>query len=643
MSKADILIVEDERIVAEDIKTSLKKLGFDVAGIVSSGEEALKKVETEHPDLVLMDIMLAGEMNGTEAAAQIRSLFNIPVVYLTAYADEDVLARAKLTEPFGYIVKPFEDIELNSAIEIALYKHKMETKLKQSEAWLSTTLRSIGDAVIATDTKAYVTFMNPVAESLTGWNQEDAAGKPLSEVFNIINEQTRENVENPVAKVIRNDTTVSLANHTILITKDGKEIPIDDSCAPIRDEKGNITGIVLVFRDITERKKMEAHLLQSQKMEAIGILAGGIAHDFNNILFPIIGYTELLFEDIEKSSPFREHLNEIYSAAMRATELVKQILTFSRQTSGELELIKIKPIAEEALKLIRSTIPTTIAIKQDITADCGAIKADPTQIHQITMNLATNAYHAMEETGGDLKVSLKEIELGEDDVITHDMAPGAYACLSVADTGKGMDKDLINNIFDPFFTTKGVGKGTGMGLSVIHGIVKSLDGTIHVYSEPGKGTEFRVYFPVAKNFLNIQNIQNKVPILGGIERILLVDDEDKIARLSKQMLEHFGYQVTSCTGSIEALEAFRAAPDKFDMVITDMQMPDMTGDRLSAELVKIQSDIPVLLCTGFSENMSEERAASLGIKGFLLKPIVMRNLAQKVREVLDNKVGSGQD
>ena len=239
MTKADILIVEDDRIVAEDIKISLKKLGFGVSGIVSSGEEALKSVETEHPDLVLMDIILEGEMNGTEAAGQVQTLFNIPVVYVTAYADEDMLARAKITEPFGYIVKPFEDIELNSAIEIALYKHKMETKLKESEAWLSTTLRSIGDAVIATDKKGFVTFMNPVAQSLTGWKQEEAVGISLQDVFHILNEETREPVENPVDKVIRKDSVVGLANHTLLIAKDGKEIPIDDSGAPIRDEKGN--------------------------------------------------------------------------------------------------------------------------------------------------------------------------------------------------------------------------------------------------------------------------------------------------------------------------------------------------------------------------------------------------------------------
>ena len=227
MNRAEILIVEDNRIVAEGIKRSLEKLGFGISDILSSGEQALEKISEYNPDLVLMDIMLKGEMNGTEATDQIQSRFNIPVVYLTAYTDEDVLNRAKKTEPFGYVVKPFEDRELNTAIEIALYKHKMETKLKESEAWLSTTLRSIGDAVIATDTAGIVTFMNPIAESLTGWKHDEAAGKHLTEVFNIINEESRKETENPVAKVIRRDKIVDLANHTILIAKSGKEIPID--------------------------------------------------------------------------------------------------------------------------------------------------------------------------------------------------------------------------------------------------------------------------------------------------------------------------------------------------------------------------------------------------------------------------------
>ena len=384
-----------------------------------------------------------------------------------------------------------------------------------------------------------------------------------------------------------------------------------------------------------EKTELEFKLRQSYKMEAIGTLSGGIAHDFNNILFPVLGHTEMLLQDIPEDSPTHDSLKKIYSGAIRAKELVKQILTFSRQDTAELILIRIQPIVKEALKLIRSTIPTTIEIKQDIKSDCGVIKADPTQIHQVVMNLATNAYHAMEETGGELKVTLKEIELGDDDVINPDMNPGAYACLTIADTGTGMNKDRIEKIFDPFFTTKEQGKGTGMGLSVVHGIVINMGGAVQVYSEPGKGTEFHVYLPAIKSASEKQSTQTKEPVQGGTERILLVDDEEAIIEMEKLVLERLGYQVTSCTSSTKALETFWANPDKFDLVITDMAMPDMSGDKLAVGLTEIRSDIPILLCTGFSETISEEKVASLGIKGFLLKPIMMKDLAKKIREVMN--------
>jgi len=406
------------------------------------------------------------------------------------------------------------------------------------------------------------------------------------------------------------------------------------------DNQGKAVRMLGIHMDITERKKMEERIQQTQKMESIGTLAGGIAHDFNNILFPIVGHTEMLIADIPEDSPFQPGLKQIYTGALRASELVKQILTFSRQESGELKLMKMQPIIKEALKLIRSTIPTTIEIKQNISPACGVIKADPTQIHQIVMNLCTNAYHAMEETGSELKVSLKEVELGALDLINSEMAIGVYACLAVADKGKGMDKNLTNQIFDPFFTTKEKGKGTGMGLSVVHGIVTSMNGAIQVYSEPGKGTVFNVYLPVEKSSFVKHSIQTHETIQYGTETILLVDDEDAIITMEKRMLERLGYQVTSRTSSIEALEVFRGSPDKFDLVITDMAMPNIPGDKLSTELVKLRADIPILLCTGFSETMSEEKAALLGIKGFLFKPIVMQDLSQKIREVLDGKKAS---
>ncbi|MDA8135218.1 MAG: cache domain-containing protein [Desulfobacteraceae bacterium] len=425
------------------------------------------------------------------------------------------------------------------------------------------------------------------------------------------------------------------------VHKDGQLVPVRLSGMVVvrEDEKfiwSSVEDISALVNAEKERNRLEEKLRQSHKMEAIGTLAGGIAHDFNNILFPILGHTEMLMADVDKNSEFHKRLRKIYDSSLRAKDLVKQILTFSRQEKTEYKLLRVQSIIKEALKLLRSSMPATIDIKQNIQTDCSPVKADPTQIHQIIMNLSANAYHAMEKTGGELNVSLKEIEIGRHDRPNPELEPGSYVCLTVSDQGVGMDKNLIQKIFDPFFTTKEKGKGTGMGLSVVHGIVKNMKGAIQVSSEPGKGTTFTVYFPSENiSFTEQQHYQEQEPARGGNESILLVDDENYIIEMERAMLERMGYTVSSWSSSGEALEAFRANPDQFDLVITDMAMPKLSGHQLAADLIKIRPDIPVLLLTGFSEMMSEEQAALCGIKGFLLKPVIMRDLARKVRELLD--------
>jgi len=384
-----------------------------------------------------------------------------------------------------------------------------------------------------------------------------------------------------------------------------------------------------------ERGLLEKQLRQAQKMESIGTLAGGIAHDFNNILYPILGYSELLINEFADDERIKSIIEGIYSGANRAKDLVLQILTFSNGENAEIHAMKIQFIIKEVMKMLRATIPKTIEIHQQIDTKCSRIEADPTQVHQIIMNLATNAYHAMEEHGGTMTIGLNEIELGQFDLSNLNLKIGTYACLTIKDTGIGIKDNTVNKIFDPFFTTKEKGKGTGMGLSVVHGIVNGMGGDIQVNSTYGKGTEFNVYFPVKKGLVESPPLPVEDAVVGGTERIMIVDDEDNIIAMEKELLERIGYQVTLHTKSRDALEEFRAAPDLFDLVLTDLTMPKLPGDKFAVELLKIKPDIPIILCTGYSSKMSSDAALEMGCKDLIMKPTGMKELSKKVRTVLN--------
>lgn len=392
-----------------------------------------------------------------------------------------------------------------------------------------------------------------------------------------------------------------------------------------------------VFRDVSRRREVEARLRQSQKLEAIGTLAGGIAHDFNNILAAILGFGELALEATRESS-VQENLEQVIKAGNRARELIKQILSISRQSTLESSPQLMQVIAKEVVKLLRATIPATIEIRQDICSDCDPVLADPTQIHQILMNLGTNAFHAMEETGGVLKIDLRQIELGRsDDFSMFGMPPGRYVRLDVIDSGCGMEQEIIEHIFEPYYTTKAQGKGSGLGLAVVQGIVESHGGKIICRSDPGQGSTFSVVLPVAaKSEAASREVQQE--ITGGNERILLVDDEESLALLGKKNLESLGYRVLSVTSGLDALQRFRDNPQDFDLVITDQTMPHLAGDNLARKILEIRPDMPVILCTGHSSVINEELAKSIGIKAFLLKPITQKTLAESVRMVLNGTV-----
>ncbi len=383
-----------------------------------------------------------------------------------------------------------------------------------------------------------------------------------------------------------------------------------------------------------ESLRIQAQLQQAQKMEAIGTLAGGIAHDFNNILSAVIGYTEIVLGDVAESTSQHRNLQEVLKAGNRARDLVNQILMFSRQTDKELKPVQINQIVIETLKLLRASLPTTIRIEPNLRSN-SAVLADPTQIHQVMMNLCTNAAHAMRENGGQLNIELSDTDLYGSFIEQHPyLSAGTYIKLRVSDTGHGMEKKIVDRIFDPFFTTKERGEGTGMGLAVVLGIVKSHGGTITVESTSDEGSSFNVFLPVMEREADTE-IRPKVIMPTGTEHILFIHDEKSLVDLGFQILHRLGYDVTTRTSSVEALELFMAQPDKFDLVITDTTMPNMTGDELAGKLMEIRADIPVILCTGYSERISKDKAHEMGIKEFVLKPIIMSDLAITVRKVLD--------
>ncbi|HIQ36417.1 MAG TPA: response regulator, partial [Desulfocapsa sulfexigens] len=385
---------------------------------------------------------------------------------------------------------------------------------------------------------------------------------------------------------------------------------------------------------------LEAQYRQAQKMEAIGTLAGGIAHDFNNILTPIFGYAQLIRMGAEPDSQLEKYINRVLHSSQLAQQLVKQILTFSRERQHEMDIVQLQPIIKESMKLLRASIPTTIEFKLDFQENCGNVMADPTQIHQIIMNICTNAYHAMESSGGVLAVTLSQTNLDEMTAHTKgDLISGEYIMLQISDTGCGMNAADKERIFEPFFTTKTEEKGTGMGLSVVHGIVKEHGGSIVVNSEPGAGTTFTIYFPAISSTLApetyLPQIDQEQSLPGGKEHIMVVDDEQAIIDLEQRILESVGYRVTPFIASERALKAFRKSPMEFDLVITDMTMPKITGTQLAEQLVAIRPDIPVILCTGHSRVSMEELLDSPGITDYLAKPINLHQLTDIVRGALE--------
>ncbi len=498
---------------------------------------------------------------------------------------------------------------------------------------LSEAIAQLEEIVVITDENGRILYTNPAFKKITGYPEVETLGrKPSMLKSGSHDAQFYSELWNTISKGNR------WAGNIVNKRSDGSLFTANSSISPVKNLEGEITNYIWIFRDITQEIALKKSMEQAQKMEAVGTLAGGIAHDFNNILTLVLGFTELALSDVEKDSAMEERLQAVYSAGRRAKDLVKQILTFARKSDEETKPIQVKIIIKEALQLLRPTLPTTIEIRQSIKSD-SLIMGAPTHIHQIIMNLCTNAAQAMEENGGILEVSLKDVRLNASFVKKHiGLMPGDYLELKVSDTGQGIPPRIIGSIFEPYFTTKAKGEGTGMGLATVHGIVKKYNGEIVVESKLKKGTEFTLFLPVCKKS-NVNERFTSGDIPGGSENILIVDDEKQVAKITGLSLGRLGYNVTTLTSSLEALEFFRSNPDAFDLVITDMTMPGLTGDRLTAKLLDIKPALPVILCTGFAKKFAGKEATIKGVRAFAYKPISLKDLAVIVRRVLDGDEG----
>ena len=899
MTTATLLIVEDDGILAANLMDIVNRLGYGVLGPVATGEEAIALLR-EHPaDLVLMDIELAGEMNGIETAAIISGFVDIPVVFLTGFSHEPLLEQAKVTAPYGYLIKPVPERELAATLAMSLHRHALDRQLRKSQAALAESeakyrllfensplgifrttldgrallvnaemarmvgcdspevairdftnlsrqlyvepgkreefvnlLRTHGEVrnfeyqgrkkngdriwismnarlsaydktemhdgpvidgfviditerknaeealqkseqwhrryllssplgIFSVDLQGRFTQINPAASQLSGYEEHELLNMSIADlhfkddaatglrhfqtalqrgrfqgempfrtktgerrwwaitavklsddrVLGFCNDITerrraeeelrmsetryRELVENANSIILRMDSEGRLSffneyaqlffgyaaenvlgrsvvgtivpetdsagrdlkamiadigqrpelyasNENENMRRDGTRVWVAWTNKPFYNEAGEVNEILCIGNDITERKQAEeekrqlqAQLLHAQKLEAIGTLAGGIAHDFNNILAAVIGYADMARENAAEGTMMAKDLNQILKAGHRAKDLVKQILAFSRQTKTEASILYPAVIVKEVVKLLRPSLPSTIAIESVIDQQAGPVLIDPTQLHQILMNLCTNAFHAMEEKGGALSLSLKKVSFDASTLPTA-ASPGDYIELAVGDNGTGIPEDVRHRIFDPFFTTKGAGKGTGMGLSIIHGLVGASNGFIVVDSTPGQGSVFRVYLPVVEDDNQAEG-KDTEPAPRGSEHILFVDDETILAEMAKMMLEQLGYRVTVRSNSLEALTTFQNHPDLFDLVITDQTMPGMTGMDLARRLLRLRPDLPVILCTGYSALISKEEASAHGIREFALKPLTRKDMALLIRKVLNKE------
>ena len=635
MAGARILVVDDEAIVAENIRSKLDNLGYEVCGVAASGEEAVRQAERLNPDLVLMDIRLRGEMDGVEAALEIGDRFEIPIVYLTAYADERTLARAKIANPYGYVLKPFGVRELNSIIEIALYKHGVERKLASAERWLTATFQSVAEGLLAVDGKGQVALMNSVAESLTGWRRDEAVGRDADEVFKLVDRETGRGIESPLNRAMRHDRAVSAVDgDALLISRTGFEAPIDFSAAPIKDDRGRVVGGVLVFTDVSDRKRAESSMLAASRLDATATLAGGIAHDFNNMMLAVLGNAEILRLKLGNDTEEGRLVVQIVTAAQRSADLAQQMLAFARGGKYRPRVLDLNVLAEETLRQELKEIPTRIRSEHDFQPALWPVRVDAQQMSQVIMAICGNAVESVAGRGR-IRVRTRNVESPECPAGPRYAAGrgGKWVCLSITDNGCGMDEETLGRIYEPFFTTKF--QGRGMGLSAAYGIIRNHGGCISAESAVGRGTTFTVCLPAVEAVAEKPEEETRLRAGAG-ERVLVVDDEEMVLSVTEMLLRELGYEAVRARSGLEALAIAQETALPIHAILLDLAMPDMGGAEAFPLLREHLPHAVVVICSGYDLDERTQGLLDSGAAGFLRKPYGIRDLGAALRRALDH-------
>jgi two-component system, cell cycle sensor histidine kinase and response regulator CckA len=685
MSASKILVVEDETIVAMDIRQRLESMGYEVTSTVATGSATIEQASTNRPDLILMDIQIKGEVDGIETATQIQEQYAIPIIFLTANSDEKTLNRATRSAPFGYLLKPFEDKELHTTIELSLYRHQLEQILKSNQKRLFTTLSSIVDGIISTDSTGKIDFINPTAETLLGFSKEEIIGKQISKIIKYKHENTEISIENPVEKAIRKKTAITLENNVVLVKFNGDEIPTDNSVALIEDSNGLVVGAVLIFRDITNRRKNEKELekhrdnledlveqrtlelqsmneqlkneiaernrteeerkvLQSKlerarRMESLGVLAGGVAHDLNNLLGPLVLYPQLILEKFALDSQCEDYVNKMEISAKRAASVVQDLLTIARRERYEMTQISVNEVITSYLKspeveLLQSD-NSAISINTKFDSTIPKANGSASHLYKVFMNLVMNSFDAL-PAGGEISITTESKELTHLANGFDRIEAGNYIIITVSDNGPGIPEENLNRIFEPFFSNKHLGRsGSGLGLAIVYGIIKDHNGYIDVKSKLNEGTTFVLYLPAVKSKICNPKMTESIGIQGN-EFVLVVDDLEEQRELAETALTCFGYNVKSVPSGEDAVEHLKSNP--VDIVLLDMIMdPGMDGLDTYREIIKINPEQKAIIVSGYAESDRVQEALKLGVSRFIRKPYTIQVLCNAIRKTLANQ------